>query len=64
MPLYFFALGDSSSPPDQDGEELPNDQDAFAFAETIADELGRNSTRPDVEVFDSTGKRLKTRWLN
>jgi Domain of unknown function (DUF6894) len=53
MPLYFFGLG-NSPPPEQDGEDLPNHEEALKFAEEVAAELGRNSSeRPLVSVFDA-----------
>ena len=58
MPLYYFGL-DNKRPPDQDGENLPTDEDARKFAELIAGDLGRNSSRQfRVSVFNADGKLI------
>jgi hypothetical protein len=60
MPLYYFGFDKAGQPPEQDGEDLPNDAEALNFAELIADELGRNAShRPQIDVFNAEGKRIR-----
>ena len=60
MPLYYFGLDKIAPPPEQDGEDLPDDQEARRVANVIAEELNRNNgtQRVEVVVFDATGKPI------
>jgi hypothetical protein len=59
MPQYFFGLHDQPPPEDQLGEELPDDEAAWAFAEAVAGELGRNApSQPKVSAYDAKRKRI------
>ena len=59
MLLYYFGLDQAAPPPDQDGEPLPNDQEARKFAELIAEDLGRNNgLQIKVVVFGADRKRI------
>jgi hypothetical protein len=56
---HFFALSEAAAPPEQDGETLASDAEALKIAELIADDLGRNGSRPRISVFNAEGKRIK-----
>jgi hypothetical protein len=60
MPLYYFGLDQAAAPPDQEGEHLPNDQEARKLAELIAEDLERNngSRQVTIVVFDAGRKRI------
>ncbi len=51
MPMYFFRLKDSRGPPDEEGEELPDDAAALAFAKKIQREIHRRKAGKSLSVF-------------
>jgi hypothetical protein len=53
-------LDEAPPPAEQDGEDLPNDEEARKFAKLVARDLERNngSHRIEVFVFDAKGKPL------
>ena len=52
MPLYFYDLkhGDGRIVADERPEKHPTEQDALAYGERVASELGRNDPKPNAVI--------------